>query len=286
MTTQLEDLLDLSDFAWQRLGTRVEGLTDEEFFWEPVPGCWTVRDGKADGEALPPDPPPFTTLAWRLDHLIYIYLAERTATWFGHQPVPDDGVPTTPTSAKEAVDKLTHAHAVWRRRLAALSQDDLDRPMGEIAGIYAKHTGNAFALHILDEVIHHGAEVGVLRDLYRAQQPEDPSVAAVLAGERPVDIDRVRRERPALVAEAAARKRWAAIPHLLDLGFDVNAADRLGRTAVQLAAGSGEVATLKLLVEHGADLSVEDPGFHATPLGWAQFFNQAETTAFLVEKGA
>jgi hypothetical protein len=41
--------------------------------------------------------------------------------------------------------------------------------MGDVAGPYAEYDGTSFALHILDELIHHGAEVGVLRDLYRAQ---------------------------------------------------------------------------------------------------------------------
>ncbi|MFG1704239.1 hypothetical protein ACFLIM_13700 [Nonomuraea sp. M3C6] len=34
MATLLDNLLDLSDFAWQRLRTRLEGLTDEEYLWE------------------------------------------------------------------------------------------------------------------------------------------------------------------------------------------------------------------------------------------------------------
>lgn len=286
MTELRADLVGLSDFAWERLRTRVEGLTDEEFSWEPVPGCWSVRDGKVDGDPLPPDPPPFTTISWRLNHLIDVLQAERTATWFGHQPSPSDGLPTTRTTAAAALEGLEHAYAVWRSRLAALSQDDLDRPMGEVAGRYATDSGTAFALHLLDELIHHGAEVGVVRDLYRGQRQEDPSVAAVLNGERPADLDRVRAERPGLVAEAAAAKRWDAIPHLLALDFDLDARSALGRTAAQLAAGSGELETLKLLVENGADLTLDDPIFHATPAGWAQYFGQPDAAAYLVEKGA
>jgi hypothetical protein len=25
---------------------RLQGLTDEEYFWEPVEGCWTLRRGR------------------------------------------------------------------------------------------------------------------------------------------------------------------------------------------------------------------------------------------------
>lgn len=287
MTKLHQNLLDLSDFAWQRLRPRVEGLTDEEYFWEPVPDCWSVRktaDGsfQPDQHPIPPDPPPFTTLAWRITHIIDILQAERTATWFGHKPRPEDGDPPVPGSAAEAVSALDHAYEVWRRRLAALSQDDFDRPMGEIAGPYGAYDGMAFALHILDELIHHGAEVGVVRDLYRAQQPEDPSVAALLRGDNST-ADRVREQRPALIAETAAAKRWKAIPQLVELGFDVNARNHAGRTAAHLAAGTCELAVLRLLVDHGADLTAEDPEFHATPLGWAQWFNQPEAAAYLTK---
>ena len=62
------------DEAYRFVHDRVQGLTDDEFFWEPVADCWTVRlgaDGRWHGDyAEPdPDPPPFTTIAWRLVHL-------------------------------------------------------------------------------------------------------------------------------------------------------------------------------------------------------------------------
>lgn len=38
-----DDLLALSDFAWGRLRQRLDGLTDAEYHWEPVPHCRAVR---------------------------------------------------------------------------------------------------------------------------------------------------------------------------------------------------------------------------------------------------
>jgi hypothetical protein len=38
-----QDLLGLADFAFGRLRSRLAGITDEEYGWEPVPGCWSVR---------------------------------------------------------------------------------------------------------------------------------------------------------------------------------------------------------------------------------------------------
>jgi DinB superfamily len=67
-------LLAQMDEVYGRLRGRLEGLSDEEYLWEPVPGCWTVhRDPSgawvADYVEPDPDPPPFTTIGWRLVHL-------------------------------------------------------------------------------------------------------------------------------------------------------------------------------------------------------------------------
>ncbi|SDT19825.1 DinB superfamily protein [Actinopolymorpha singaporensis] len=172
-------LLDLSDFAWQRLHHRLGELTDKEYLWEPVAGAWTVRptgDGghAADGSATPPEPAPFTTLAWRIAHLTEVLGAERTATWLGLPVGPDEEPDPPQGTAAAGVASLERAHAIWRRRLAAVTDEALARPMGELAGPYAESDGAAFALHILDELIHHGAEIGVVRDLYRHQRPRDP----------------------------------------------------------------------------------------------------------------
>lgn len=275
MTTLSQNLLDLSDFAWQRLRQRVAGLTDDEYFWEPFDGCWTIRrtdDGYlADASRIPPAPAPFTTLAWRITHLVDVLQAERTATWFGH-PATDDP-PPVPGSAAAALATLDHAYEVWRGRLAALSQEDLDRPMGEIAGPYAESDGTSFALHILDELIHHGAEVGTVRDFYRGTRAEDPFPAA-LAGElTPAD-------RPALLAEAAAAQRWELVPKLAELGFGIDERSG-GMTAAHLAAGTGSLDTLRFLVEHGADLTIKDTQFDADVRGWAQWFRQPEVERYL-----
>ena len=38
------ELLDQLDGHWtHQLRPRLDGLTDQEYLWEPVPGCWNVR---------------------------------------------------------------------------------------------------------------------------------------------------------------------------------------------------------------------------------------------------
>ena len=37
------ELVDQLEWHWQhQLRPRLDGLTDEEYFWQPVPGCWTL----------------------------------------------------------------------------------------------------------------------------------------------------------------------------------------------------------------------------------------------------
>jgi hypothetical protein len=277
--TLLNDLLDLSDFAGNRLKSRIAGLTDDEYFWEPVPDCWTVRESgdgyRLDSSPLPPEPAPFTTLAWRLAHIADVLQAERTATWLRIQPL--DGTASVPGSASAAVEVLEHAYDVWRRRLSAVDPVVLDQPMGPIAGAYADNTVNSFVLHILDELIHHGAEVGVVRDLYRQQVLRDTFAEAYERASDP----RTMAEHPDLLALAAARQRWDAVRTLAGLGYDVNRSGADGVTAAHRAAGAGQVDVLRLLVDNGVDLAATDVQFGATPLGWAEFFGQRDAAVYL-----
>jgi len=169
------DLVELSDYAYGRLRDRLDGIDDDEFAWEPVPGSWTVReqpDGTfaADGNDESGShayAPPLTTLAWRVWHIADLLETDRTATWLGLEV--DAERARVPGTVSDALDRLDGAAALWHERLSSLDDEALATPVGEFAGPYGDASRNSFALHILDELIHHGAEVALLRDLYRAE---------------------------------------------------------------------------------------------------------------------
>ncbi|GGS77062.1 DinB family protein [Streptomyces cinerochromogenes] len=206
MTTppRLRPLLDQFDFACERLlgrlrgpvmdsgdgtDTRVEPLTDEEYLWEPVPGCWSVRpraagpgpratflagagDWGRDAAAYPhPWPPPVTTIAWRLSHLTEMLVlradhttGSRSATREEH-PVGGD--------AAGAVEALASGAAAWRAVLLGADDAALDT-VGYCAYPYGSDVEEPFrdiVWWVNQEVLHHGAEIALLRDLHRAAGP-------------------------------------------------------------------------------------------------------------------
>ena len=58
------------------------------------------------------------------------------------------------------------------------------------------------------------------------------------------------------------------------------------RSPLHLAVKFGQLNTVALLVERGADLEVKDVAHDSSPLGWAAFFGNAEISRHLVEMGA
>ncbi len=175
------ELVDQLDGHWRnQLRPRVDGLTDEEYFWEPVAGCWSIRPrgegtapmalgsgGFAADFAYPaPDPAPVTTIAWRLAHIVTGCFAMRNAAHFGGPPADYQAFGYAGTAA-QALGQLDDSYAAWIKGVRGLGADGLSRPCGTAEGPFADCSMAALVLHIHREVIHHGAEISLLRDLYR-----------------------------------------------------------------------------------------------------------------------
>lgn len=173
-------LVEQLESHWKnQLRPRMDGLTDAEYFWEPVPGCWSVRSSVAavtpaamgGGEfvldyAKPPRvEEPVTTIAWRLAHIIVGLFGARAAAHFGGPAVAWDTWEYAGT-ADEALRQLDQTHDAWITGVRSLGTEGLIRPCGPAEGRHADYSMAAIVLHINREVIHHGAEISLLRDLY------------------------------------------------------------------------------------------------------------------------
>ncbi|GAB2706332.1 DinB family protein [Nocardia thraciensis] len=167
------------EFHWDnQIRPRLAGLTDDEYFWSPVPDAWNVRprgtstapvqagagDFTIDYAFPPPDPAPFTTIAWRLGHVIVGVLAARNAAHFG-APAASYEKWEYAGDAATALDQLEIQLDIWTTGVRGLSDAALRTPVGDTEP-YPDLPVADLVLHINRELIHHLSEVSLLRDLY------------------------------------------------------------------------------------------------------------------------
>jgi hypothetical protein len=173
------DVLAVFEAVRCRLFERLAGLTDDEYLWEPVGDSLSIHPG-ADGvfrvaelipESAPGVPDPVATIAWRSWHIGSLCLRGYVLNCFDDVPELGDRH-AWPGTAAEGVQALAEDWERFVSRIAALGDQRLLEPMGHAPGGWADETYLALTMHALDEVAHHGGEIGLLRDLYlRAGSP-------------------------------------------------------------------------------------------------------------------
>jgi hypothetical protein len=153
--------------AYERLRSRLEGLTEEEFFWQPVPDCWTIYPHESgrwtyDYAVPDPEPAPLTTIAWQLVHVaackvMYHEWAYGPArrTW------PELDVPCTVTDTLTLLDR---GQMLLQDDLQRLSEAQLDEPV--LTNWGERWPAWRIFWVMTDHDALHGGVVGHLRDLY------------------------------------------------------------------------------------------------------------------------
>ncbi|MBH0119469.1 DinB family protein [Rhodococcus sp. CX] len=167
------------EFHWNhQIRVRLEGLSDDEYSWSPVSDAWSVRprgtstaqiqagsgDFTIDFAFPEPVPAPFTTIAWRLGHVIVGVLAVRNEAHFGAAPASYESWEYAGDAAT-ALDQLETQLDVWLAGVRDLGNDGLLVAVGEKEP-YPELTRADLVLHIHRELIHHLSEVSLLRDLH------------------------------------------------------------------------------------------------------------------------
>ncbi|WP_392755575.1 DinB family protein [Streptomyces sp. LN590] len=200
---RLIPLLQQFDFARGRLADRMTGpvmdsgngtdvevasMTDEEYLWEPVPDCWSVRRraagpgpgatvlvgagdwGRDSAQPPHPTPPPFTTLAWRLSHLSELLALRADHTNGSHTLTRDDYV--VAGDAAGAIAAFESAATAWREALLGADDAALDI-VGHSTYPHGSDPEDPFietVWWVNQELLHHGAEIALIRDLFRARR--------------------------------------------------------------------------------------------------------------------
>src|ERR1700712_4175258 len=145
---QLRALLALWDTSVEMLLERLEGVTDEEWTWQPAA---TLR-----------------SLAWTAIHLGELGTLRADWTTGSHSLQRTDL--TWPETAVEGVAAMRAGLDAWRATLAEVDDEDLDT-----VGRSSFPDGLDPHLPLIDivwwnprELIHHGADMATVRDLYAA----------------------------------------------------------------------------------------------------------------------
>jgi len=87
--------------------------------------------------------------------------------------------------------------------------------------------------------------------------------------------------------EAAAEGDIEQVKSLISKGTDVNAKDKLGRTALHYASEKGHTEVARLLISHGAYVNVTGASDrNRTPLHYAAMIGDKQTVELLISKGA
>jgi hypothetical protein len=194
--TLLEVMLFIEMFTLNRAWN---GLTDDELMWEPTDGAWSVRPVAESRTATPfvtgsweadfdaglvtaavegNTVEPMTSIAWLFWHVGSMPGRAAELDFLGGEHTAASGW-TSPyieahpifTSAGEAVSAMRTGWRALDTALRGATDEHLERPTAfwGYGGPGPMGTGAQIVASILNEVSHHGTQIGVLRDLYHVR---------------------------------------------------------------------------------------------------------------------
>lgn len=180
-TDRLGVLLDQFDTSLDMARQRLDALGDAEYLWQPSANSWTIRrraeattpmafgagEWVLDFALETPQPPPVTTIAWRMGHLQFNLRARHEWTFGGRSLRPEECLTLSPVAA-DGLASLWEAAASWRDALATLTEAQLDTVgFGQFPyGLDPTLPFIGIVWWVNRELIHHTAEIAVLRDLW------------------------------------------------------------------------------------------------------------------------
>jgi pimeloyl-ACP methyl ester carboxylesterase len=165
----VEVLLGQLDDAWGRVQDYLAGLTAAEFAWSPGGNVWHLARSERDGRWtipyswVPPQPAPFTTIAWRMAHMAVnkVLVVDHA---FGARQARLAAL-DLPGDVDGMVAYLRECHLPLRAQVERLADDDLATlrytEWGE-----QRTTERIITSAILHDV-EHGAQIATVRELFR-----------------------------------------------------------------------------------------------------------------------
>ena len=126
-------------------------------------GEWVAEWPKADDSDNRP-----RTIAWLIAHLTEAFFERHEHTFGQHTGFRDDL--ELATNAADAVAALSSQVEAWQAAIAALDEDEvMTIGLSQASEVDKSAPFGHLVLHMNRELIAHGSEIMVLRDLYAAQ---------------------------------------------------------------------------------------------------------------------
>jgi ankyrin repeat protein len=126
---------------------------------------------------------------------------------------------------------------------------------------------------VADLLAHHGASTALspADEFLAACRRADRAAATAVLAATPDLAARLTAEDHQILTDAAGHGHTEAVRLMLDLGFPpgTRSGHDDGATALHLAAAAGSTGTVRLLLDHGADIEAGDTSWDSTPLEWA-----------------
>lgn len=162
------------DLTWSLFEYHLERLEPDDFLWEPVGNCWTVRRAD-DGTWVPdfaesePDPVPVPTIGWLSWHIGWWW---SVAVDHARSRAPRErGDITWPGAGEPAVEWLRGLRADWLEALDRLTDADLDSTAPFPWQNDPRHTVAHMVAWVNAELMKNVAEIGQLRLQRAADHP-------------------------------------------------------------------------------------------------------------------
>ncbi|MFE6197280.1 DinB family protein [Streptomyces sp. NPDC057838] len=172
-----ELLREQFELTWSLFEYHLERLDPEDFLWEPVPHCWTLRRA-ADGSWVPdwadtePDPVPVPTIAWVSWHIGWWWSV--TLDHARGRPPRDRADIAWPGAGSATVTWLRDLRTAWLSVLDGLADADLDATAPFPWRDDPRYTVAHMVAWVNTELTKNVSEIGQLR-LLRAASAVRPS---------------------------------------------------------------------------------------------------------------
>lgn len=159
------------ELTWSLFEYHLERLEPDDFLWEPVPFCWTVRQEAPrrwvpDWADTEPEPVPVPTIAWLSWHIGWWWSVASDHA-LGRQPRERAAI-TWPGDGKAAIEWMRGLRRDWLTVLDGLTDADLEATAPFPWGNAPEHTVAHMVGWVNSELMKNAAEIGQLRLLRAA----------------------------------------------------------------------------------------------------------------------